>query len=187
MPQQDPAKNKPPAKQRILTTAHQLFYLNGVRATGIDRVIAESGVTKTTFYRHFPSKNDLIRAFLHHRHQLWLDWFRAALARHGGNIDALLPALDEWFRHPEYRGCAFINTVGELADELPEVVQIASEHKADMRRVIAELLPERAEREALAESLALVVDGAIVRAQYDTSPDAALAAAGRTIEALRGR
>jgi len=49
-----------PARERILLTAHELFYRDGIRATGIDRVIAESGVTKVTFYRHFPSKNDLI-------------------------------------------------------------------------------------------------------------------------------
>ena len=58
-----------PARERILVTAHELFYRDGLRATGIDRLIAESGVAKLTFYRHFPSKDDLIRTFLDYRHQ----------------------------------------------------------------------------------------------------------------------
>ena len=67
-----------PASERILLTAHDLFYREGIRATGIDRVIAESGVTKVTFYRHFPSKNELILAFLAYRHERWM-----ALVRRG--------------------------------------------------------------------------------------------------------
>ncbi|HFJ8955946.1 TPA: TetR/AcrR family transcriptional regulator, partial [Serratia liquefaciens] len=63
-----------PPRQRILLTAHDLFYRDGVRATGIDRIISESGVAKVTFYRHFPSKNELIEAFLAYRHEQWLSW-----------------------------------------------------------------------------------------------------------------
>src|ERR1700761_9011750 len=74
----------PAARDRILLTAHDLFYGEGIRATGIDRVIAASGVTKVTFYRHFPSKNDLILAYLDLRHGRWMDWFNGALERHGG-------------------------------------------------------------------------------------------------------
>ena len=72
------------ARERILLTAHDLFYSDGVRATGIDKVIAEARVTKVTFYRHFPSKNDLIRAYLDYRHERWMSWFKDALNRHGG-------------------------------------------------------------------------------------------------------
>lgn len=61
-----------PARQRVLLTAYRLFYRDGIRATGIDRVIAESGTTKATFYRHFPSKNDLVSAYLVHRHDRWM-------------------------------------------------------------------------------------------------------------------
>ena len=68
-----------PARDRLLHTAHALFYRDGIRATGIDRVIAESGVTKVTFYRHFPSKNDLICAYLEYRHTGWMAWFGDAL------------------------------------------------------------------------------------------------------------
>lgn len=173
-----------PARDRILLKAHDLFYTHGIRATGIDRLIAESGVTKVTFYRHFPSKTDLILAYLDYRHQHWLAWFKEALDRHGKSISALVPAMAEWFRGEEYRGCAFINTVGELASVLPEVVDIARRHKNDMTSLISDVLPETAGREALASALVLAIDGAIVRAQYDTAPEGALQGLGLIVEAL---
>ncbi|MEW6677715.1 MAG: TetR/AcrR family transcriptional regulator [Pseudomonadota bacterium] len=177
----------PGARQRILLTAHDLFYRDGIRATGVDRVIAESGVAKLTFYRHFPSKNDLVRAFLEHRHQRWMDWFSTALQRHGGTLRALAPTLAEWFNHPDYRGCAFINTVGELGGDLPDVLEIARNHKAAMASAIAALLPDSADKADLASALAVAVDGAIIRAQYDPGPEAsisAIAALERIVAAL---
>lgn len=173
-----------PARERILLTAHDLFYRHGIRATGIDRIITESGVTKVTFYRHFPSKNDLIRAFLEYRHQRWLAWFKDALARHGRDVRALVPALAEWFQDEKFRGCAFINTVGELGNDLPEVVEITRRHKGDMMAVISELLPPSASRDDLSGTLAVAVDGAIVHAQYDATPANALHALERIIASL---
>lgn len=180
----DPAATPLAARDRILRTAHDLFYRDGVRATGIDRVIAESGVAKLTFYRHFPSKNDLIRAYLDYRHRRWMAWFADALARHGGGPDAIVPAVGEWLRDPAYRGCAFINSVGELAGTLPEVVDIARAHKADVTAAIAAVLPASRRRNRLAQAVALAVDGAIVRAQFDTAPDAALKALKCIVESV---
>lgn len=173
-----------PARERMLLTAHELFYRDGIRATGIDRVIAQSGVTKVTFYRHFPSKNDLILAFLAYRHQRWMAWFADALRRHGGAVTALVPALKEWFGADNFRGCAFINSVGELGPSLPGVVEIAQRHKNDMVTAIASLLPPSAQREQDAQAIALAVDGAIVRAQMDQHPDAALQALNRVVQSL---
>ena len=173
-----------PARDRILLTAHDLFYRDGIRATGINRVIAESGVTKVTFYRHFPSKNDLIREFLEYRHQRWISWFADALRRHGGNLQAMTPTLREWFSNPGYRGCAFINSVGELGGELPEVTDIARRHKSDMIGLVAALIPSPEQRDLDAQALALAVDGAIVRSQIDPTPDAALLAFDRLLRAL---
>jgi AcrR family transcriptional regulator len=175
-----------PARERILATAHRLFYREGIRATGIARVIAESGVTKVTFYRHFPSKNDLIREFLEARHQAWTQWFDEALQRHGGTLQALLPALAEWFSDAAFRGCAFINSVGELGETLPEVREIALRHKADMATAIASLLSPTSAQAEDAEALAVAVDGAIIRAQFDRTPEAALRALGRVLAALSG-
>ncbi len=176
----------PGARERILLTAHDLFYRDGIRATGIDRVIAESGVAKLTFYRHFPSKNELVREFLEYRHRRWMAWFVAALQRHGGDGKALVPALGEWFGNGGYRGCAFINSVGELGKVLPEVAAITRRHKQDMADAIGSVLPASRQRKRLAMDLALAVDGAIVRAQFDQGPQAALASLERIRKSLMG-
>lgn len=134
----DQAADGPAA--RILSVAHDLFYRDGIRATGIDRIIADSGVAKKTFYRYFPSKHALIVAFLQYRHERWMTWFEGALTRHGASIEALVPALSEWFRSDEYRGCAFINAVVEVGGTMPEAVAISRRHKQDMTAAIEALL-----------------------------------------------
>lgn len=163
-----------PARERILRTAHDLFYADGIRATGIDRLIAASGVTKVTFYRHFPSKDDLVREFLDHRHARWLAWFVDALGRRGaheraGHAGALLLLADvmaEWFADPLFRGCAFINSVAEVGGSVAGATERALEHKREMVEVISGLLPAGLpSRMALAQAAALGVDGAIVKAQ----------------------
>jgi AcrR family transcriptional regulator len=175
----------PSPRERILLTAHDLFYREGIRATGIDRVIAESGVAKVTFYRHFPSKNDLICEFLEYRHLQWMAWFTDALARHGGDADALCPALAEWFADAGFRGCAFINSVAELGGALPAVVAISQRHKQDMADAIAGLLPPSRHHRQDALDLALAVDGAITRAQAEETPQSALASLKRIQNALK--
>lgn len=184
-----------PARERILLTAHDLFYADGIRATGIDRLIAASGVTKVTFYRHFSSKDDLVREFLDHRHTRWMAWFVDALGRRGAHeraddAEALLLLADvmaEWFADPVFRGCAFINATAEVGGSVEGALQHALEHKREMVEVIAGLLPARLPaRMALAQAAGLGVDGAIVKAQMG---DAAVARAAvddlrRLLEAL---
>jgi AcrR family transcriptional regulator len=159
------------ARDRILVTAHQLFYRDGIRATGIDRLIAESGVAKLTFYRHFPSKDDLVRAFLEDRHTRWMAWFVDALGRHGaagGNgLAPLAATMQEWFEAPAFRGCAFINAVAEIGASLPGALKISQRHKAEMTQVIAGLLTDGAAQRARAEAAAVAVDGAIIQAQLN--------------------
>jgi len=171
-----------PARERILRKAHDLFYAEGLRATGIDRVIAEAGVTKVTFYRHFPSKNDLILTYLNLRHERWMKWFTEALERHGGaskGAQALPPVMKEWFRGKalgDFRGCAFLNGVSEMGPTMPAVVQATRQHKQQMTDVIEALLPQSGQRKRAAEALASAVDGAIVQAQYSGDPAPALRA-----------
>ena len=180
----DLSTDLPPA-DRILVTAHELFYRDGIRATGIDRVIAESGVAKKTFYRYYPAKNDLIIAFLEYRHRNWMTWFEDAVQRHGANADALVPALAEWFEGDAYRGCAFINAVVEVGGTQPEAVDISRRHKLDMAAVIRTLLPASSRTaKADARALAMAVDGAIVGAQFEESPDAALKTLARIVKAI---
>jgi AcrR family transcriptional regulator len=176
------------ARDRILWTAHALFYKEGIRATGIDRIIAEAGVTKVTFYRHFPSKNDLIRSVLEARHRLWMVWFTDALARHGGprhdGMGALIPTLREWFEDPGFRGCAFLNSVAEFGDALPEVLEITQRHKEEMTAAIAALLPPGRRTGVVAQAAAMAVDGAIVAIQFGTKPEEALATLGQILSSL---
>lgn len=179
-----PISQPPGPRERILLAAHELFYREGIRATGIDRVIAESGVAKATFYRYFPSKDDLIRDFLEYRHRRWMAWFVDALQRHGGGVKALAPTLREWFTDQGFRGCAFINSVGELGGTMPEVVEITRRHKQEMAHAIAALLPPSRHRKRDARALSLAVDGAIIRAQYDGTPDAALSSLQVIVKAL---
>ena len=172
-------------RERILRTAHDLFYRDGIRATGIDRVIAQSGVAKVTFYRQFPSKDDLILAFLDHRHERWMAWFVDALARHGGTPAAIAPALAEWLRGADYRGCAFLNSVGELAAALPAVLDVTRRHKLGMTAAVTRLMRPAPGRARTARALALAIDGAIVQAQFLESPDAALESLAFVTKALQ--
>lgn len=174
------------ARERILCTAHELFYRDGIRATGIDRIIRDAGVTKVTFYRHFPSKNDLVVAYLDDRHRRWMDWFSNALAGQSPVPDfplsPLIDALREWFAAQGYRGCAFINGVVELDGDVPEIADISRRHKQEMVACIAALLLDA--DPDLAEAAGIAVDGAIVRAQMERSPDKALTALDALLRAL---
>lgn len=157
------------ARERILVTAHDLFYRDGIRATGIDRVIEQSNVAKVTFYRHYPSKNDLILAYLNYRHDTWMRWLRETLARHTSSgstpLDALLGTFAEWWNRPDYRGCAFINAAAELGTASPDILELVRRHKTEMTGVFETLLPRGAGRLAKARALALAIDGAIVHVQ----------------------
>ena len=163
-----------PARDRILLAAHTLFYRDGIRATGIDRVIATAGVAKLTFYRHFPSKDDLVIAFLERQHDAWIAWFSAALERHrprrGNPLAALVPTIAEWLTDPHFRGCAFLNTVGELGATLPAATSACRRHKQAMTAAIARLLPASRQRQRQARAIATAIDGAVMHAQFE--PDA---------------
>ena len=176
------------ARERILHTAHALFYRDGIRATGIDKIIAEAHVTKVTFYRQFPSKNDLVAAYLEHRHAVWLQWFKGALA--DAPADSSFPlqcvplALQAWFETPQYRGCAFINAVAEADGLGPWVAEVSVRHKQDMADAIAARLPSGAAYTALADAVAMAVDGAIVRVQMTQESAPALASLQSILRAL---
>jgi AcrR family transcriptional regulator len=182
----NPTGDARPPRERILHTAHDLFYRDGIRATGIDRVIAQASVTKVTFYRQFASKDELVLAFLEFRHQRWMAWFAQALARHGGTVAAVVPALREWLGSPDYRGCAFINSVGELGPVLPRVMELARGHKRDMTDAIAGLMRPGRGRAAAARAIALAVDGAIVQAQVLESAEPVLDALALLLKGVAG-
>src|SRR5262249_34366546 len=99
------------ARQRILETADRLFYRDGIRAVGIDRIVAEANVAKMSLYKHFPSKDDLILAVLMYREEGTLAFFRSAIERYAKKakspLRAFFAALKEWFETPGFRGCPF--------------------------------------------------------------------------------
>jgi AcrR family transcriptional regulator len=177
----------PATASRILKTAHDLFYRDGIRATGIDRIIAESGVAKKTFYRYYPAKDDLVVSFLDYRHRNWISWFESALERHGGDAKAIIPVMAEWFESKSYRGCAFINSVIEVGGALPETVGISRRHKADMTAAIRAALPSSSRTaNADARAIALAVNGAIVSAQLGEPVSGVLKSLAKLINAVTG-
>lgn len=182
------------ARERILDAANTLFYAKGIRNTGIDEVIASAGVAKASMYKHFPSKDALIEAYVRRRDREWRDWFAARLATAGPDamtrLAAVFDVLEEWFRGEVFRGCAFINASVELANPHHPGHAAALEHKQAMRAHLAELAREAGLRqpEQVADQLALLVDGAIVAAVLEGDPSAAQragAAASALLNAAR--
>jgi AcrR family transcriptional regulator len=171
--------DQPPvnARERIVETALKLFYRNGLRATGIDKIIAESGVAKMSFYRHFPSKGDLISEFLRRRHDNWMAWFTATvskkLEKRGSGLEVIADVLGEWFDEPGFRGCAFINTISETPDYEAEQNQIVREHKAQLECFIKQTAVQLglSAPDQIAATAMIIIEGTIVRAQMTRKPD----------------
>ncbi|MDG4809768.1 TetR/AcrR family transcriptional regulator [Micromonospora sp. WMMD1120] len=104
------------ARLRLLQTASRIFYAEGIHAVGVDRIVAEANVTRATFYRHFPSKDDLILAYLREIRQLERGMVDAATAAHPAPVDALraiADAIGANIQSPTFRGCAFLNAAAE--------------------------------------------------------------------------
>ncbi|AYA11728.1 MULTISPECIES: TetR/AcrR family transcriptional regulator [Enterobacter] len=177
-------------RDKILLTAHDLFYSTGFRATGVDTLIKEAKVTKVTFYRHFPSKSLLILAYLHYRHEIWINWFEATLRRYlvegQTPADALSATLYEWFISPEFHGCAFINASAEAKSEdiESEIKAICRDHKIETKKIIA-LLTKIADERAVNEIM-LLIDGAIIHAQMGMETDEVIASLKRALADLIG-
>lgn len=158
-------------RERILETACRLFYQHSVRAVGVDLVVAEAGVAKTSLYRHFRTKDDLIAAFLDREDaDFWGTWDRVA-ARHAGDAQAELDAHLDWIGErvgrPHYRGCPQINVAAEFPEADHPARKVAHAHKLEMRRrlkAIAERLGV-ARADELAGQLSLLINGAFVSAQ----------------------
>lgn len=171
----------PSARERILTTAFALFYAHGIRGVGIDRIIAESGVAKATFYKHFPAKDDLVLAYLDRVDEAWSGQLHAAAAAAGPDPAAQLvgafDALGNACRRDGYRGCAFINA----AAENPAGSRIHDRtlaHKEAVRAWLTGLADEAGapDPSGLARTLTLLLDGGLASGALDAQPDAPVAA-----------
>ena len=166
-------------RKRILETADRLFYQEGVRAAGIDRIIAEAGVAKMSLYKYFPSKDDLILAVLEHREESMLEFFRSAMERHARKaknpLRAFFAALKDFFESPGFRGCPFQNAAIELADPAHPGAEFVRGHKQRFSEFLRGLVEQTVCTAAakVAPAVNILVEGAIITAVIQGNPDAA--------------
>ena len=162
----------------VLDAAERLFYGRGVQAVGIDDIRAEAGVSLKRLYQLFPSKDGLLVAFLERRDARWrgrLAAFVDARARDGADpaerILAVFDWLGEWFAEPGFRGCAWINSYGELGGVSEAVAGLARAHKAAFRAYLAGLVADAGLRPDLTDELVLLAEGAMVTAGIFATPE----------------
>lgn len=175
------------ARGRLLSAATHLFCKNGINATGIDAIIEEAGTAKTTLYKLFGSKTNLVNAVLESEGKQWREWFIGAMEEGGGDaqtkLSRIFPALKSWFAEERFYGCPFINAVGEHDKDQKLFRNIALKHKKIVLAHIEKLAGELGSSEpvVLAHQLGLLIDGAIVAAMISRDPgvaDTAALAAG---------
>jgi len=177
----DPPKT---GRERLVAAAIELFYRNGFGAVGIDQVIAVAGVTKTTFYKHFEGKDDLMVAAVKRRDE----WESVACDRAvrklagddpAGQLLAVIDVLDAWFNEPEYRGCMFMNAATEFPNPHDPVHQAATDFRLRIRNHWRDLAlaagAETQAAETFTDCFAALVEGAMVLRQTQGRNDAARA------------
>lgn len=153
-------------RDRLLNTANDLFYRRGIHTVGIDEVIAAAGVAKMSLYRSFPSKDELIAAYLARRSGLYWDWWDRVVARHPGDPRRQLLALTASLRkralRASYRGCPFTNAACEFPEPDHPARRIAEANKREMRRRFRALAKAAGARSParLADQLTLLFEGA---------------------------
>jgi AcrR family transcriptional regulator len=160
-----------PVREKILNVASELFYRDGIRAVGVDTIVAESGAAKTSLYRWFPTKDDLVAAFLEREHvDFFAHWDKVA-ASHSGRprqeLSAHLQWLTAYITGPRYRGCPFLNMAIEFPEAgLPGRI-IAHKNKSELQRrflALAKAIKAKSP-ESLANQLVLLIDGAFANSQ----------------------
>lgn len=157
-------------KEKLFQTAARLFIQHGYRAVGVDTIAAESGIGKMTLYRHFPSKDDLIVAYLRQSDRDFWIYFEQSTGAAGSAREKLLAffrALQDYVTSPSCYGCPFINISSEYPEPDYPGHQIALEHKQSVRSRFVELAKDAGVRqpESLADELMLLMDGAYIAAR----------------------
>src|SRR6202008_1056673 len=132
------------ARERIDRAAYELFSRHGIRSIGVDTVSARSGVAKMTLYKHYPSKQDLVLAFLRRREELWTrSWLQRELERRAatpaGRLLAVFDVFDEWFRRRALECCSFINVLLEHTEPADPVRKAAQAHIGTIRGLLKPL------------------------------------------------
>lgn len=176
---------------RALDAAEELIYARGVQSVGMDEIRDRSGVPLKRLYQLFSSKENLVVAVLERRDTRWHE----RLSRHVDRVHdpearvlAVFEWLREWFAEPGFRGCAWINTNGEMGAVSPAVAEQARRHKATFKRYLGQLVADAGLPPSLTDQLALLADGAMADAGiFATAASAARAraAAETLIQAAR--
>lgn len=156
-------------QDKILQTAEQLIYTNGIHAMGMDLLVRTSGVARKSIYRYYATKEDVAVNALSARDVRWMHWFRSEVdkATHPeARILEMFTVLKGWFESEGFRGCAFINTAGEIGDAADPIRQLAKAHKQKLFDYALELCQELNvdQPETLAKQLLILIDGAITLA-----------------------
>jgi AcrR family transcriptional regulator len=159
------------ARSRILEAAYELFSARGVRGVGIDAIITRSGVARMTLYRHFASKDELVLAFLEQREERWTRaWLQAEVERRATvpaeRLLAVFDVFDEWFRRPDFEGCAFINVMLESADAADSTYRATVSYLAGIRHFLEDLARQAgiANADNFARQWHILMKGSIVAA-----------------------
>ena len=154
------------ARTRLLDTATRIFYADGIHAVGVDRIIAEAKVTRATFYRHFPSKDDLVVTYLQEVHRMDRSAITAAIAAHSSaaaSVQAIADTIAANIRSPVFRGCAFLNAAAEFPDVDHPVHQQIITHRQWFLDTLTTLMAQVAEdsSDAAARHFVMLRDGAM--------------------------
>jgi AcrR family transcriptional regulator len=179
------------ARERILDVADRLFYERGIHAVGVDTIVAESQVAKTTLYGHFQSKDQLIAEYLRQRSAHWLALIDDELAARGGTpidrIERVFELLGDWFEQPSYRGCPFINACAEFSRADHPAAVVTREHRRQLTTRFVDLCAEAGVKvpSLLAAQLVLLYDAALVSAHIDGTPAAAQTARDAAVTLLK--
>jgi len=175
----DPPKT---GRERLVTTAIELFYRHGFGAVGLDQVIETAGVTKTTFYKHFESKDDLMVAAVKRRDEWESQAWARAIQNRAGDVPAkqflaMFDVMDEWFNAPDFQGCMFVSAAAEFPNPHDPVHQAAAAYKQKVRDHWRDVAKSAGATDANAETLAdcftALVEGALVMRQTQARNDAA--------------
>lgn len=161
-----PLKGDVSARERILATAKQLFYREGIRAVGVDTVVEQSGVSKTSLYRLFESKDALIEAVATDQNRLFWTWWNRIEEEHGDDpralLDALLSEIAKRISQPTYRGCPFLNLATEFPDHGHPGWTVARSNKEEMRARLTTIVARLGvgKPDLIASQITLVINGA---------------------------
>ncbi|MFF8991123.1 TetR/AcrR family transcriptional regulator [Streptomyces sp. NPDC014983] len=157
-----------PARERILDCAEDLFYARGIQHVGMDAVRDAAGVTLRRLYQVFPSKGDLVEAYLARRDARWLSGLAAhvdtAARSPRARLLAVFDWLEDWFAQPDFRGCAFVNSFGELGGTSPQVAAAARRHKDAFHAYLRELATAAGATADTGTQIALLAEGAMTTA-----------------------